>query len=252
MEMLRVAWRLPSVIIITLASFLILVCSFPLRPVAPAWQLAIRNRIFRLWSRGFARIVGMRIRVEGKPPTGRFFLVSNHQSYMDIMLLGSQIHAAFVAKADLRSWPALGTIFASADTIFVDRGRKKDLLRVLDLIRQALDRDMGVLLFPEGTSGKGDQILPFKPSLLQFPVAESYPVHYAVLTYHSDRKDAPAQEHICWWGDAPFASHFLGLLRLPGFEGVIRFGGEPIAHEDRKGLAKELHAAMDREFLPSN
>jgi 1-acyl-sn-glycerol-3-phosphate acyltransferase len=194
----------------------------------------------------------MRIRVEGEAPQGRFFLVANHQGYTDIMLLGSQVHAAFVAKADLKSWPLLGTIFASADTIFIDRRRRKDLLRVITVIEKALDRNLGILLFPEGTSGRGDCVLPFKPALLQLPVSQGFPVYYAALTYTTGIPESPAQETVCWWGDTSFVPHIMQLLRLPGFDATIRFGREPIACADRKELAGQLHEAMSQTFTPAD
>ncbi|MCG8462508.1 MAG: 1-acyl-sn-glycerol-3-phosphate acyltransferase, partial [Holophagales bacterium] len=68
----------------------------------------LRNWVFRTWGRVLCRSFGMRFRVEGQPPSGRFFLVANHVSYLDIPFLGTAVDAAFVAKADLRGWPLLG------------------------------------------------------------------------------------------------------------------------------------------------
>lgn len=218
---------------------------------APGLQLALRNRAFRLWGKGFSRIVGMRIQVEGTPPTGAFFLVANHLGYMDIFLLSSRVDAAFVAKADLRGWPALGAIFAGADTIFIDRGSRRDIVRVLDAAIGKLERGLGVILFPEGTSGRGDGLLPFRPSLLQLPASRDLPVSYACISYHTRQGDPPADQVVCWWGDAPFAPHILRLLRLRGFDARLRFGDAPVHHTDRKILADTLRDAMGSIFVPS-
>ncbi len=217
--------------------------------VAPRCQLAIRNAAFKWWGRTVCRIMGLRVEVDGEVPTGRFFLVANHVSYVDVILLASQISAAFVAKVSLTGWPLLGLMFRAADTIFIDRARKRDLLRVMDRVRQCLARDMGVLIFPEGTSGKGEEILRFKSPLLQLATEERQPVHYVTLTYRAPGP-RPAHETVCWWDDTPFLTHILRLLDLPHFEATVRFGRRPISADDRKILADELRSAMAASFTP--
>ncbi len=249
-NLFRALPRLLAITLWTLGWYALLVLSLCLRPFADAWQLRIRNAIFRNWARGFSWIAGMRVEVEGRPPSGPFFVVSNHVSYMDIMLLGSQIDAAFVAKADLRGWPVAGRIIAAGDTIFIDRGLKKDILRVMDIVGKELDRGLGVVVFPEGTSGKGDTVLRFKPSLLEYATRRDHPVHYAALSYSAPNGAPPAHECICWWGDAPFGPHLVRLLGLPGFKARLVFGAEPLHGTDRKDLSERLRASVAESFTP--
>jgi len=249
-NLLRALPRLPAVALWTLGCYALMVLSLGLRPFAGARQLRIRNAIFRSWSRGFCRLVGMKVEVEGRPPCGPFLLVANHVSYTDIMLLGSQIDAAFVAKADLQGWPLAGRIIAAGDTIFIDRGLKKDVLRVMDVIGKELSRGLGVVIFPEGTSGKGDTVLRFKPSLLEYATRNDHPVYYAALSYSTRNGAPPAHECICWWGDAPFGPHFLRLLGLPGFEAKLVFGAEPLHGTDRKDLSERLRSSVAERFTP--
>ena len=249
MKALRALLRVPLVLLVSaLASGTILAVRI-LRPVVPRVQLAIRNAVFRTWGKTLCRIMGMRIEVEGTPPSGGFFLVTNHVGYVDIMLLASQVAATFIAKADLRRWPILGWMFSSADTIFIDRTRRKDILRVMERVKGCLDRGLGVLLFAEGTSGKGEEVLRLKPSLLELAAAERYPVHYAILTYRTPG-EIPAHQMVCWWDDTPFVTHFVRLLGLPSFEATLRFGSEPILASDRKTLAEQLRSAMAETFTP--
>lgn len=248
---LRVLLRVPAILFWTLACHMTVVMSLPLRRFAPHLQLRIRNTAFQSWARGFARIVGMRVEVEGQVPTGPFFLVSNHLGYMDIVLLATKIHGAFIAKSELGSWPIAGHVIATAGNIFVDRGRRRDVLRVMDLVGQRLDQGLGVVLFPEGTSGKGDAILPFKPSLLNFAAKREYPVHYVSVSYSTMDSETSAQDLICWWGDAPLTPHVLRLLRLPGFHARLVFGPGPIQESERKTLASKLHQAIEEGFIPA-
>jgi 1-acyl-sn-glycerol-3-phosphate acyltransferase len=165
-------------------------------------------------------------------------------------VLASFVHTAFVAKAEIQGWPALGRIFQTADTIFIDRGRKRDVVRVMELVGQEIDRGLGVLVFPEGTSGKGDEILPFKPSLLEFACSRDLPVHWATLHYRTPEGQLPASQAVCWWGNEGIVPHFKRLIVLPSFEAILRFGDEPVAHGNRKELAEALRSRMLEHFEP--
>lgn len=244
----RLLYRLPAIAAVTLGSHAVAFVTRPLRLVAPGLQVRIRNAAFRFWGRASCRVLGGRIVVHGTPPRGRFVLVTNHLSYVDVMLIGSQVGGVFVAKADLAGWPLMGFIFRTTDTIFIDRGRKRDLLRVMEKIDRALARGLGVIFFPEGTTGNGDALLPFKPSLLQYPAAAGHPIHWATIGYRTDDALPPARDVVCWWNDVPFLPHFLRLLALPRFTAVIRFGPEPVRGGDRKDLAGRLRAAMAERF----
>ncbi len=250
MTLLRVPYRLLRIAGITLSAALTILLARLLRRSSPGRWKRLRNRAFRFWGRDFCRTLGMRIEVRGQPPTGAFFLVANHVSYTDIPFLAAHVDAAFVAKADLRAWPLLGRAFRTADTIFIDRGRKRDLLRVMDQATEALERGLGVLAFPEATSSKGESILPFKPSLLQLAAENGKPVHYVTVSYRTPPGSPPAHRLVCWWDGTPFLWHLVRLLALPGFEASIEFGAEPIADSDRKALAARLRRAMARCFQP--
>lgn len=250
MSFIRLALRLPAVAVLTVCCWLAVALVLPLRLVSQSLHVAIRRAIMRFWGKAFAWIVGMRVEIEGTPPTGTFYLVSNHVGYMDIILLSSVVAPAFVAKADLRGWPLMGRIMATADTIFIDRGRRKDVVRVMEAMAEAMKRGLGVVLFPEGTSGRGDAILKLKPSLLQFAASRDLPVHYATLSYSTPEGAPPPSETICWWGDAPFTPHVLGMLKLPYFEAHLCFAQKPVHDTDRKLLAEKLHEALSDQLRP--
>lgn len=247
----RAFLRILLLVSLTLVCYMALLLILPLRRLAPHWRTRLRNRVFRTWSRGFGRIVGMRVALRGTPPIGSFFLVTNHVSYMDIPLLAMFVDAAFVAKVDLRGWPFLGHAFHTAETIFIDRGRKRDVVRVMREIEAAHTRGLGVVVFPEGTSGNGEEILPFKPSLLESAAVRDLPVCWACITYRSPPGWPRARDTICWWGDTPFLPHFLEFVRLPWFEAVLEFGQETFHDPDRKLLAERLRTAMLERFMIS-
>jgi len=206
-------------------------------------SLRWRNRWFRAWARTLARILGMSIRVEGAPPD-HAVLVANHLSYIDIPLLATQIDAVFVAKSEVASWPVIGHLCRAIDTIFVDRSVKRDVVRVGREIASRIERGLGVVFFPEGTSTDGSVVLPFRASLLEVAAREAIPVHWAAIEYRTGEGDRPARDAICWWGDAEFLPHLWQLLGVRSFEATIRFGAEALASEDRKELAGQLRAAI--------
>jgi 1-acyl-sn-glycerol-3-phosphate acyltransferase len=105
-----------------------------------------------------------------------------------------------------------------------------------------------VVFFAEGTTSRGESILPFKPSLLEVAAQSGVPVHYATLAYRTPEGEPPASQAVCWWADAPFTPHALRLLALPRAEARLAFGPGPIVDADRKRLATRLREAMEAIF----
>ena len=155
------------------------VFAFP--SIARTW----RKLNFGAWARASARILGMRVNVRNAPPTAPFLLVSNHLSYVDIIVLESLVDCAFIAKSELAGWPILGLISRTLNTIFIDRTRKRDILQAMERTDKALNRGLGVVLFAEGTSTQGKTVSPFKSSLLEIAARRSTPVHYVTLSYRA-------------------------------------------------------------------
>jgi len=230
---------------------LALMLGLPFSRLFPDAHARWNKRIYRIWARLFLLNMGVRITVQGEPPKVPFFLVTNHLSYVDIPLLASYVDAAFISKAEVESWPFLGTISRWAGTIFIDRSIKRDIPRVLGEIEERLSRQLGVVVFPEGTSHSGARVFRFLPSLLQIPASAGYPVSYASLAYRTPAGENPAHLAVCWWADMSFFNHFYALLGIRRFEASVTFGDEPITDPDRKRLAERLHNAVNSQFVPS-
>jgi len=209
-----------------------------------------RTRVFRTWGRWAGRGFGLRVRVRGAPPAPPFLLVSNHLSYLDIVLLASQLDCVFVSKAEVADWPVLGWLARRMDTVFLDRGRKRDLSTIGAEIVGRLERGQGVVLFPEGTSTCGAQVGAFRPSLLEPAAREHAPVWWAVLRYETPPGCEPAWRAVAWWGGMTLMPHFLALLRLPSIRADLEFGDQPVRDPDRKALAAKLQRAVAARFLP--
>jgi 1-acyl-sn-glycerol-3-phosphate acyltransferase len=206
--------------------------------------------VFGWWARGAARLLGIRIVVEGETPEPPYFLVSNHLSYLDVVVYAASMPARFVAKREVRGWPVVGFLALAAETIFIDRSRKRDALRVLDDLGLAMADGDGVVVFAEATSTAGHTVLPFRPALLEWAARTGHPVHYASLSYRTPAGGPPAHRAVCWWGDMTFSRHLLALASLPWIEATVVHGEEPIAEGDRKRLADRLHQAVSAQFTP--
>jgi 1-acyl-sn-glycerol-3-phosphate acyltransferase len=219
--------------------------------VAPQRGPALRRVAARAWARSLARILGMRVRVEGVAPAAPCLLVANHLSYLDVVTIWCATDGSFVAKSEVASWPLVGALGRIAQTLFIDRDRKRDVTRLLGEIERTLARGENVILFGEGTSTRGDRVLPFKSSLFEVAARDARPVACASLCYATRRGAPPAEQVVCWWGDMTFADHVYGLMKLRGFDATLRFAAEPVACRDRKELALRAHAAVLAAWSPS-
>jgi 1-acyl-sn-glycerol-3-phosphate acyltransferase len=121
---------------------------------------------------------------------------------------------------------------------------------VIGLIEQELHKNRGVMLFAEGTSSQGADVLPFLPSLLEPAARIDFPVSYVTITYCTPPGQPPASQSVCWSSKVSFRKHFFALLELPSFHATVRFGAQPIRDRNRKVLAKKLHQAVREQFQP--
>lgn len=221
-----------------------------LRHRDPAERVRWRNRSIERWARWCLPVLGVAVQATGRPPAGSL-VVANHLGYLDILVLASQMPTIFVSKAEVAHWPFMGAVARSAGTIFVKREEKRGLVETARHIEEELRLGSNVVLFPEGTSSGGEQVLPFRPSLLDPAARGGLPVAHVSLRYLSPPGYPPAKEAICWWRDMPFGSHVLGLMRLPRIRAEVTFGDEPLAGSDRKELAHRLWEATRAHFKPS-
>jgi 1-acyl-sn-glycerol-3-phosphate acyltransferase len=252
MKLLRVCQRFFRFSLVTALGYLLLLIGNLVLFFSKNRRARWRNFMVRTWAKMVAKILGLHFHVKGRPPQSPFFLVSNHLSYLDIIAFFTQVHCTFVAKAEVKSWPFLGILAKSAGTLFINRNSKKDIPRVNALIEQAMRESGGIIIFPEGTSTKGNEVLPFKPSLMEFAAKKNFPVSYATIHYHTAPSNPPADLSVCWWGDMTFGGHFFDLLKLSKIEVTVEFGPVTVQGSDRKTMAQELWRLVNKQFVPTS
>lgn len=209
-----------------------------------------RNRCLKFWGLYAMKCLGVNIEIEGTPPKPPFFLVSNHLSYIDIPIYYYALKTTFVAKSEIKHWPVLGFMARTLGIIFIDRTRKRDLYRVNSIISDKINHHQGVVLFPEGRTSPGDEIMPFRPSLLQYPVEANFDVHYAVIRYETGKDDPPARETVSWWQDVSLMEHLMGLASNRSITATVTFGQKSLKNSNRKILASELQSESEKIFIP--
>jgi 1-acyl-sn-glycerol-3-phosphate acyltransferase len=180
----RAAWRLLRGVLHVLHGVSIVLLRFG--------RLDARSRHVEVqrWSARLLQVMGIAMQVEGRLQEGGVLLAANHISWLDITALHAVApHARFVSKAAIQSWPLLSRLADAAGTLYLERERKRDALRVVHLVAAALSDDQAVAVFPEGTTSDGHGLLPFHANLLQAAVATSTPIQPVALRF-SDATDA--------------------------------------------------------------
>ncbi|MBS1793572.1 MAG: 1-acyl-sn-glycerol-3-phosphate acyltransferase [Acidobacteria bacterium] len=246
MRNIRAAFRFSLFFVSTIAVYALW---FVARFVIPNKQYW-RQVIFQMWSDAFVRISRMKVETIGPVPKAPFFLVCNHLSYADIPALRHVVEGVFVAKGEIRNWFLAGRMVGDMGNIFIDRQNHRDIPRAGREIIEKLDEGEGVIIFPEGTSTKGEEVLPFNSSFLEFAARTDLPVSYCSITYQTPIGEIPASEAVCWWDDTVFINHMFRYFSVSEYKAIINFGDEPVANPNRKKLARELHDKVVEKFIP--
>ena len=246
MRHLRAAFRFVQLFIATFGVYGVWLALYLFIPNKVYW----RQVILGLWAASFVRIAKCEIEIIGTPPRAPFFLVANHLGYFDIPVVRTAVKGVFVAKHDIETWPFVGTMVRNMGTIYVNRERRRDIPRAGGEVIERLSAGEGVIVFPEGTSSKGEGVLPFNSSFLAFAAQTDVPVSYLSISYRTPEGEPPPSDSICWWDDTPFLTHILRLFALRRITAILNFGDEPVVNPDRKQLAAELRDRVSKHFVP--
>lgn len=242
----RAALRAIALVVGTLAAVLIRGFARVTLPTAAA-------RLPLLWHRMCCRLIGLEVRRYGRPAdVGPTLYVCNHASYLDVPVMGASVRASFVAKSDVASWPVIGALSRLQDTVFIDRRRHSAHVQ-----REALQRHLqagrSLILFPEGTSGDGNRVLPFKTGLFSAAdmLVRGRPVAVQPVTIAYSRLDGwsmgrALRPFFAWYGDMTLVDHLwtcLGFNR-PGIDVVFHEAVHLADFASRKALARHCERVV--------
>ena len=193
-------------------------------------------------SRRFLWLLGCKVSVRGCIPS-QGLIVCNHLGYVDILAIGFVCPAIFIAKSDVREWPIFGWLASLAGTLFVSRNTPTQVMNQISEITSLLAGAHPIVLFPEGTSSDGRQVLPFRSSLLQAPLTTGNPITSAAISYTMSDGADPGTS-VAYWGEMTFFLHLLSLMTNHSFTAQLHFGQSHVPSQDRKQEAALLHSQV--------
>jgi 1-acyl-sn-glycerol-3-phosphate acyltransferase len=185
------------------------------------------------------------------PTTGA--VITNHLTYVDILLHGAMRPCVFVSKIELRKTPVLGWISMMAGTVYVARGAGGSAAKAAQGMAQGFEDGLPVVFFPEGTTGVGDQpVMPFRSGLLSQTIASGVPVWIGFIRYTLSPRDLAAGKTLredVHWGRQGLWEHIWNFAGLHGLRATVVFSPTPVvfspaALTHRKLAAVEARAAL--------
>ncbi len=217
---LRLLYKLSFIILLFIYGLMIAGGVFPVLNLLCSANQAKNKRdtLKTHWLNRFSVIVNLCITKEGELPQPGTLLVSNHISWLDIIVIGQYLPAYFVAKSDILSWPVIGYLSKQGGTIFIRRGEKKDIKATTEKMVWVLKQNSNIIAFPEGTTTRGDEVLGFHASLFQPALLTKSVIQPVALQYRG-----VALEHAPFIGDDDFIPHLIKMLCLDKIEVHVSF-----------------------------
>lgn len=222
----------------------IILCIIRFQLLRLSGPLTLERRAYWVQRTARAMLASLEVayQVDGQPPT-RGLVVCNHLSYIDILVLSAAIPCFFVAKIEIGGWPFFGKAARCGGTIFVDRSSLASAQSVAEQMTERLELPIPipVLLFPEGTSTDGREVIRFHSRLIDPATSLGVPISTAAIRYAV--ADGTPEIELCWYGDETFVNHLWKVLGVGGFEADLRFG-ESRVYTDRRIAADETRAEI--------
>ena len=206
-----------------------------------------REMRVQAWALQFLALWDIHLKVLGQPVlNGPALIVSNHISWLDISVIHAARHCRFVAKSDIRSWPLIGTLATGSGSLYIERTSRKDALRMVKDMANAMKDGDVVAVFPEGTTSDGRQLLPFHANLIQSAIQADAPVQPMSLKFIDAATGEPSFAP-CYIGDDTLVGSVWRTLRASRIIAVVHFGEPQSANgRDRRVWAKDLRQDIIR------
>lgn len=241
MKALAVGWRLLRAVAHAFGGWRTIRFAFP-----KLTQAQREDRV-QAWALQMLAIMDVRLVVQGTPPAqGPVLLVANHLSWLDILSIHAARHVRFVSKSGVRHWPLIGTLSDGAGSLYIERERRRDALRVVHHMTEALRKGELIAVFPEGTTSDGRGLLPFHANLLQAAISSGAPVLPAAIRY-ADAATGESSQAPRYIDDDNLATSLWNTLKAPPLLAIVRFGeSQPSLGRDRREWAQSLHADVQQ------
>ena len=208
----------------------------------PTATQAEKNALSKQWARECLRIFNVELEVQGEPQLeGPLLVVSNHISWLDILVLLAVQPVNFISRVENAKWPVLGYLIRGSGTIFVARESKRDTARVVAQIAQYLEAQRGmVAFFPEGRTSAGTGVAHFHGNMLQAAIDSAVPVQALALDYRLATPEQ-ARSSAVSYADINFVQSVLNTLASGPYIARV-YCAAPVESRDwqRRELAAQL------------
>jgi 1-acyl-sn-glycerol-3-phosphate acyltransferase len=246
-----------SATMLLLIGYLLTSCLVSILPVTGKFRRALRIRDSSFFSKLAIALFGIRVQVNHRERlrtnNSGCLVVSNHLSYIDVLIISSLLPSVFITSVELKHTFLLGMLARLSGCLFVERRKPLRLKQEINDITRVLDQGFSVVLFPEGTTSNGDRVHPFKKSLFDAAVsarAGILPLRLRYTKVNGKALTPRNRDSVFYYGGVTFFRHFPRLLSLKSVEvNVLPLKAiEVRAHASRKELAAETHTLISAAY----
>ncbi len=225
--------------------------------VLPLSRKPYRSRLIQWWCKNLLAAFNLRVSSHGyipapnAQPTTTMF-VANHISWSDIHAINSIIALRFIAKSEIKNWPVFGYLVSRANTLFIDRSKKRDAKRTIDVAIQSLQAGDNLCLFPEGTTTDGTTMQPFKSSLIQAAIEAKASIWPVAIRY--PHPNGGVNVNVAYAGETTLMESMQNILaqKQPVIE--LHFlppiAAEVVAKQDRRELTLHIETLIRQHLAP--
>lgn len=210
----------------------------------PTMSAPEQRQHIRDWSAQLLRLSGIALQVNGTPLQTPSLVVANHVSWLDIFAINAVQPVRFVSKAEAAHWPLIGPLVRGVGTLFIERERAQDVVRVIHQMAQCLQQGDHVGVFPEGTTGYGHALLPFHANLFQAACIKEHPVPVQpVLLFYADQRSGRFSRAASYVGEETMVGSLWRMSAAPRLRIEVNYL-PPIQANTRRALTQQTRDAL--------
>lgn len=208
-----------------------------------------RDHLKQRWSAQLLDMLGIQWHAQGVSMDAGL-CVANHISWLDIVVITASMPSTFLAKEEVRNWPLIGWISAQAGTCYMQRGSRMAAYRSTDTMTSLLQTGQRVVVFPEGTSSDGRDVLPFHSALVQSAINACVPLQPVALRYTCEQRFSDAA---AYHGDLSLAQSLWRIARTPALQAhLLLLPPLDTQGHDRRALSTHARAHIRQTLLETS
>ena len=245
MKYLRITVRLMLMLIHILIG--IILCVLFVRNGPQSW---FKKHVVPWWLRVTTKIVGLHVRFYGRSAPSPVYLVANHISWLDILVIGGAQPVAFLSKSEVMGWPVIGYLARRSGTLSIKRGA--GVATATQSLSESLQQGMSTAVFPEGTTSRGWTVERFYPRLFAAALENKVTIQPLAITYPSPVSPSTVNPVTPLKNRSTFVASALAIMGEPHVDAVVRYTEPMPAAGDRKRLAQQVWETVLQAFETSH